>query len=62
MRYGDIDKEWTLTSKLLDEFGDIYVRHATSHSHKHYQLMLDKAGRPCMECSNQYLWSIYIPR
>lgn len=55
MWYGDVDKEQTLSSKLLDKFGDIYVRHATSHSRIRYRLVLGKVGQPCMECSDQFI-------
>jgi hypothetical protein len=51
--HGDVDGQQTLTSRLLDNLGDTYaVRPLTPH--KHYMLMLDKVGRPCMEYNNQY--------
>ena len=51
--HGDVDKQHTLTSKLCENSGDIYVMQPLT-PHKHYRLMLDKVGRPCTEYDNQY--------
>ena len=51
--HGDVGEQQTLTSKLRVDISNTYKMRSLT-SHKHYRLMLDKVGRPCMEYDDQF--------